>query len=198
MRVLALVPLIALLACAGAAPPRTHYLLRAETSERSGRLEAPLWIGLGRVSVAPYLDRANLVVETEAHQVRPARQHLWAEPLDEALRRYLRGEISRALGYDLRAGTGRPGKLDFRVDVDIDELHGTLAGQARLVAAWRVFAEPAGDEIAAYRFARSRSLAQGGYDGLVEAESALLQQLATDIAQSLRTLEAARPAPDTE
>ena len=179
------------LACASAPPPTTHYLLRAELPAVSSQIEAPATIGLARVTVAPYLRRPGLVVESGDHQVRPARYHVWAEPLDAGLRRYLRSEISNGLGYAIRSDPSQRGAWDFSVDVAIDQFHGTLDGEAKLAAGWRI-ARADGSEVAAFVFSTSESLATGGYQGLVDAEIVLARKLAAQIAASLETAVAQR------
>ena len=75
--------------------------------------------------------------------------------------------------------------VDHRVDVSVEQLHGTLSGAARLVASWRITPSGDADEPAAFRFARTRPLAQDGYSALANAEVALVGELAAAIANSL-------------
>ncbi len=177
---------VLLAACAGTAPPpRTYYLMRANVSEGVSRAEAPAAIALGSVDVAPYLSEPGLVLETATNEVRSARGHLWAEPLDKGLRLYLRAQISNELGYEVSANVTPGSALDHRVDVSVEELHGTLTGAARLVANWRITHGDNAEEPAAFRFARTRPLAQDGYAALADAELALVGELAVAIANSL-------------
>jgi uncharacterized lipoprotein YmbA len=189
MRITALVSTLFLIACAGdPPPPQTHYLLRADTPVQTSRVEAPISIGLRRVEVAAYLKQPGLVVATGPHQVRPARHHQWAEPLEEGLRRYLRAEISKALGYDISADVLQRKQWDYAVEISFEELHGTLSGEALLSASWRIARGDGTDPVAEFRFARSAPLAQDGYAALVDAEIGLVRQLAVAIADSLREL----------
>jgi uncharacterized lipoprotein YmbA len=195
MRKAAFASVMLLVACAGSSDLRTQYLLHSESAERSGRVEAPVRVGLGRVAVAPYLDQSGIVVQTEAGQVQVARQHQWAEPLDAGLRSYLRAEMSEALGYDV---SGRPANLDhwdYTVDVYVDRLHGTMAGTAVLDASYWITPRPGAGDVARYRFSRSVPLAREGYPGLVDAEADLARQLAQAIAASLREIGEERPGP---
>jgi len=195
MRITALVSTLLLVACAGNPPPtHTHYLLRAELHEQTIRIEAPASIGLRRVEVAPYLRQSGLVLATGDHQVRPAQYHQWAEPLDEGLRRFLRAEISSALGREVSADPAQRTRWDYAVEVSVDQLHGTLSGEALLTASWRITRGSGAEEIAGFRMARSRPLARDGYAGLVDAEIGLARQLAVAIAESLRDLGEGRVA----
>ena len=185
MKTTALVATLLLIACAGASTPRTHYLLRTDVPEQTLRVDPPVRVGLRKLVVAPYLDQPGLVVETEPRQVRPARHHLWAEPLDEGLRRVLRAEISKALGYDVSSDAAEAGQWDYSVDVRVERLHGDMSGRALLVASWRIARGPGAKPAAAFRFARSAALPREGYAGLVEAQIDLARQLSLAIAGSL-------------
>ena len=195
MRNAAFLSVVLAVACAGSSAPPTQYLLRAEPAEQSGRVEAPVRVGLGRVTVAPYLDQSGIVVETEAGQVQAAREHQWAEPLDAGLRSYLRAEMSTALGYDVSAGSTDLAHWDYTVDVYVDRLHGTMTGKAVLDSSYRITPRPGAGGVAAYRFSRSVPLPREGYPGLVDAEADLVRQLAQAIAASLREIGGDRPGP---
>jgi hypothetical protein len=186
MRIFATVLTLLLISCAGSAPSRTQYLLRAEPKERTGRVEVPFRVGLGRIAVASYLDQSGIVVELETGQVQAARQHEWAEPLETGLRSYLRAEISEALGFEVSAHSGERHSWNYTVDVYVDRLHGTMGGIAVLDAGYRITPQPGAGEAVEYRFSRSAPLPREGYPGLVDAEAELARQLARAIAASLR------------
>jgi len=181
-----LLAVLLLSACAGTTPDTTRYLLPASGPAGTARVEPPEWIGLGRLSVAPYLAQAGLVVETREHQVRPARFHQWAEPLADGLRRFLRSEISASLGFDIGADVSQRRHWDQTVDVSVDRMHGNLSGEAVLVARWWIAPGSTQGETAAFRFAASQPLSRKGYPGLVDAQIELARQLAVAIAESLR------------
>lgn len=183
MRSPALLAALLLAACASQAPKTTLYLLPAEVATGTSRLTGPVGVGLGRVGVAPYLAESGLVIETAERQVRPARFHQWAEPLDDGLRHFLQIEISKACGYALSDDTTQRARWDSTLDIEIDRLHGTLSGSAVLIARWRVTASTG--ESQEFRFAASQPLPSKGYAGLVEAEIVLARQLAGAIAETL-------------
>jgi uncharacterized lipoprotein YmbA len=179
-----------LVACAGSSSPeRTQYLLRAASTVQAGRIEAPVRVGVGRVVVAPYLDQAGIVIETAPGQVRVARQHQWAEPLQAGLRTLLRSEISNALGYEVSASGARSADWDYTVDVSVDRLHGAMSGVAVIDAGYRISGRDGADGEIEFRFSRSTPLPREGYPGVVDAHVELARQLATAIAASLRELQ---------
>ena len=167
-------------ACAGAPIEPSYYLLRADT-EASSRALDPAPYQLGPVSVAPYIDRSGLLLETAPGEIRPARNHLWAEPVQEGVRALLSAEISRALGKDvlfLNPDTRGP-----VISVVIAQLHGTRQGSAKLVAYWALLD---GDKtLAAEKFGATEPLAEDGYRALAAAQKSLLRDLAISIAQRL-------------
>jgi len=198
MRKLALLLLAALLlaGCSGGkkAPEPTFYLLRAEARVPDGPQNPPVRIGLNRVSIADYLGQEGIVVAISRDQVRPARQHRWAEPLDSSIRLFLRDAISSDLGYPVSADIGRRQSWQYRVDVRIDEWHGSLAGDVRIVASWLLIDVATDSELSRFRFEQTGALATDGYDALVAAQIRLLDALAAKIADSLRELKATAPA----
>ncbi len=179
-RALCLLPVLLLCACASQPPSPTYYLLRPAADLDSAQLQPSTRYTLGEVSIAPYINQPGLLLETGEGRVRPAALHLWAEPIEAGIRTYLLQEISRLYGRDLLPG----GTGDQRINLRIDQLHGTLEGDARLVAYWWLDGDDGA--MGARRFARSQPLAANGYNALASAERDLLGQLAADIAAALQ------------
>lgn len=181
---------LCLAGCAStAAPEPAYYLLRADMHGELAPADPDAQSGIGRVSIAPYLDRAGIVVQVEAHQVREARYHLWAEPLDRGIRRCLAGGVSRRLGRATNAGPRSEDAWRHRVDVAVEEFHGTLDGRARMLARWSIRDLSTDTVVASGRFSQTLPQAGDGYAALVDAQLALLDGLAERIAQALRELE---------
>lgn len=176
-----------MVACSGGSkvPEPTYYLLRANSGLQSGAQTAPVSMGLGRVSIADYLAQDGIVVATGDGQVRAARQHLWAEPLDNSLRLYLRDAIATQLGQWVSADLAERQSWQYRIDVRIDEWHGSLTGEARIVAEWMLLDVTAGKTLSTRRFERTGATAADGYDALVAEQTRLLDALAADIAANL-------------
>ncbi|NND68430.1 MAG: hypothetical protein HKN19_12655, partial [Halioglobus sp.] len=168
-----------LAACAGAVEP-SYYLLRPDVAATSRTLE-PAPYRLGPVSVAPYIDRAGLLLETAPGQIRPARNHLWAEPVQEGVRALLAAQISRELGQDILPQD--PTATGPIISIRIDQLHGTLTGEAKLVAYWSLI--EGGATTRAEQFAGTLALASDGYRALAQAQKSLLNDLARSIANQL-------------
>lgn len=180
-RLLPVVLMVLLSGCASQAIEPTYYLLRSDQALPSGALQPSTTFSLGAVEIAPYLNQAGLVVETTDGQTRPANHHLWAEPIFDGARNFLATQIAQARGEELL-----PANLSTAttvVNIRIDELHGTLDGNAHIVAYWWLVRDD--KVIALNRFSQTQALASSGYQALVDAEKALLAQLAQRIAEGL-------------
>lgn len=185
----ALASLALLVACSSPAPNPTYYLMRGEAPEASGRLNGSIRVGLGRLIVAPYLlTGPGIVVETAPGEVRAARQHQWAEPLDAGLRWFLRAEIARAIGDEVGGGLVDFKDWDYTIDVYIARFHGTLTGTALLEGSYVIRPRADSQEQREYRFAETRPLPAEGYAALVAAEQRLASELGASIAEALREL----------
>ena len=158
-----------------------YYLLRPTGELQSRTLVPSSDFALGDVRIASYVDQQGLLLETTAGEIRPARQHLWAEPMYESVRTFLDLEISRAKGSDIFAA--KFNKDAIIIDIRIDQLHGTHDGQAMLAAYW--WLRKGNEIIASYQYAERKMLAADGYAALASAEKALLSDLAEKIAASL-------------
>ena len=181
MKYLLILPLVFLAACSSQPPQQHSYLLRSSVDLDSRQLSAEPTIGLGTVQVANYIDQPGIVLETASGQVHAAQQHLWAEPLRASLRGFLVTEISAALEQDI-SGSARATTVEKKINVQIDQFHGTPNGSASLVAYWQIVE---GSQSRNYQFSEQQTLSTDGYDALVQAQTALLSSLSAAISQSL-------------
>ena len=119
-------------------------------------------VALGNIRVASYIDQPGLVLAGGDGTINAARNHIWAEPLQVSLRRYLATQLGCS-GSDI-AANAMP-STSTRVDVSVDQLHGNGKGAAVLVAYWEITADGASR---AFRFSEQQALAGfDGYDALV-------------------------------
>jgi uncharacterized lipoprotein YmbA len=180
-----------LLAACGGGGPRPEpsiYLLRAQDRAPDGPQSSPISIGIGRVSVADYLAHDGIVVATEGDRVRISRQHLWAEPVDSSITLFLRDAVSAELGFPIDGDAAKRLTWRYRVDVRIDEWHGSLDGNGRILASWTVMSVADKKELGQYRLERTATMDRDGYDALLNMQTGLLQSLSAAIAESLRNL----------
>jgi len=195
MKYLALIAILLIVGCSSTpAPSLKQYLLRADSPAKhtsQGSQQVVTTISLGKVAVASYIDGLGLVLEKGDGQVHIARDHQWAEPLRLSLRSFLSNRISSELGQPIRAyspsyGSSSDNKgLSKRVDIRIDELHGTKNGEAKLVAFWAVIDPDKQTVLSENSFYDTEALSHDGYGALVAAEKALLARLASSISATL-------------
>lgn len=191
MKLLSMLLWIGLFGCAGGGGevPQSHlYLLRAPAAPAS--FDSDIIVGLDSVQIASYLKRSELVLQVLPQELRPARYHRWAEPLDQNLRRYLRDRLSAELQMDVDANNHLRDRWDVRINVSIEEFHGTLAGQALLKASWDVERLSGVASVRRGRAQLAEPQARDGYSALVDAQARLLDALAQRIAADLETVSA--------
>ena len=186
--ILALV--LGLAACASAPPERFYYLLRAQIDGDLAPADPKRLAGIGPVRIAPYLNQAGVMVQVEENRIREARYHLWAEPLDRSIRYYLEDRVASLLGRQLNPGPGATDSWRYRIDVSVEEFHGTMNGEVRLVARWSLVDLKRDSVLETQRFARKLDQMGDGYPGLVTTQIALLDELSAKLADALRQVSA--------
>ena len=170
---------------AACAAPKSYYVLTPEGPAPSG---GGMAVGVGPVSLAGYLDRANLVFQESGNRMAVAESHRWAGDLEENVARVTATNLGRRLGTgNVRTYPwGSDSELRYQVSLDIRQLHGTAGGEAVLDAAWRVYSLPDRRMVASKSWSGSEPLKADGYDELAAAQSRLLGRLASEIAATLR------------
>lgn len=166
------------------APDTRYYLLRADHAPTSA---VPLSnVQLSKVVVAPYLDQAGLVLEQQPGTIAIARYHQWSEPLSFSLHNFLSHAISGHYGKEVLSATRTAGPAALKLEVTIDQLHGTAQGDVKLVASWTLQRNDTREpSIAYHKFSRTLPLTADGYPALVQTEKQLLAELAQAVAQTL-------------
>lgn len=148
-----------------------------------------LLLVIGPVSVAPYLDRPQIVTRGQGVRVSLAEFDRWAEPLDKNLARVLAEDVARLTAASvLVVPAWDEDKAEARVLVDVERLDGALGGEATLVAWWSLRTHD-GQTLSRVRTEHQGS-AGSSFASLVEAQSALVGRLAQDIAAAVNSLAA--------
>jgi uncharacterized lipoprotein YmbA len=180
-----LLAIVLVTGCTSSVPTLNQYLLRSDVPSQFSVTKHLATVGLGAVIVAPYIDGLGLVLESRDGEVRAARDHQWAEPLRDSLRVFMARETSVSAGQVIRAYDTGDNDWQRRIDLRIDQLHGTPSGEAKLVAYWQVFDTEKRTVISENGFSDTQALGADGYAALVVAEKALLITLAAKMAASL-------------
>lgn len=185
MKFLVLLAIVTVAGCSSSVPSLNQYLLRSDTPSQFKVEEQSAVVGLGTVVVASYIDGLGLVLETSGGEVRAARDHQWAEPLRDSLRVFMAQEVSAQAGQVIRANHSGENDWQRRIDLRIDQLHGSPNGAAKLVAYWQVFDIDERTIVSENGFSETQALTVDGYEALVTAEKVLLRKLAVAMAASL-------------
>lgn len=149
---------------------------------------AGMAVGIGPVDLPGYVDRAELVFQSDANEYQVPSKVRWAGPIGENFTRVLAADVGRRLGSGNVLPTPWPAnaKLRYQVSVQVRQFHAVSGGDAVLEATWRV-EEPTTRQIIRTRNGSFHErIAGDGYGPVVAAESRLVAQLATAICGSLR------------
>ena len=184
--------LVAVAGCSSA--PQINYYVLASPADRgalqSSRPVSERVLRLGRVTLADYLRRPGLVLETEAHRIRPAQYHRWGEPLEYGVRRALLENLSSSLpGMRVENGSSQV-RPDYRLEVEIERFHGTEVGLVVLSGRWTLYTGAPGRLVASEQFDLRDEIAASGYRASVETQATLLASLSRTIASHVPEVEA--------
>ena len=166
-----------------------YYLLDSGTSAVTGGKQVteprPLVL-LGAVELSELLRQSSLLVQLEDHQMHYALQHVWAEPLSEAIPRALLKDMrQRSNNFNFERGTTEWfGKEKYRLKIQIDQFYPNAQQQVVLSGRyWLTTSE--GGETLARDFSLTGTLTQDGYGHAVVKMRRLVGLLSESL---LRTL----------
>jgi uncharacterized lipoprotein YmbA len=195
---LSVVALLVLSGCLGSTPPTQFYLVPALTSPDPAPLASTgrrdLTLGVGPVTVPPYLDRPQLVTRTSRARLVLADFDQWAAPLQDTIARVLAENLALLIPTErvLLHPWSRTIDPDYQVTVEVLQFDRGPGSQVVLAARWSLLDRDAKE--LGLRTSRL-SLAAGGadYEAAVTTMGRALELLAHDIATTLRGM--AQPAP---
>jgi uncharacterized lipoprotein YmbA len=132
-----------LIGCAGR-PPSMFYLLsptsvvkdEAISTEQGGCIH----LRIARVTIPEYLNRPNIVTRTTENNLILSDDDQWAEPLSDTVARVLAENISQYVcikKISLSPGKAS-GESDYRVEVEVYRMDGSLGKDAVLDVWWTV------------------------------------------------------------
>ena len=172
-------------------PPTTFYVLSASPPASEVAAGRTLTLGLGPISLPPYLNRPEMVRRVAANQLTFDEFNRWSEPL--------KANVVRVLGADLDSLLGgarlipfpwySTTKMDYAVEVNILRFEPQPDGQVFVDAHWAI-----DDRTGTQFLNRDAHYAQSA-DSPAQTAAALstmLGELARDIASALRTTDAVR------
>jgi uncharacterized protein len=182
--------------CFGTSPPARFYVLSASAPASAAvpSTGPEGTLGVFPTRVAEYLDRPQIVTFLGENTVDLDEYARWAEPLGAGVTRVLAQELSSLLpGWRVLPQPWDPVvPLRARVVVSVTALGWNASGEARLEASWAILSGGGEDALARGRVMLRRSASGPGAAPAVAATSALVAEMAHDIASSIRALPAAR------
>lgn len=134
----------------GTSPPTRFYILNDIASPAAAVATAPapapaaaaaptpVAVQVGRVAIAPELDRPELVTRSGPNRVRVADFERWAAPLGEQIRRVLAADLASRLAPGLIVPADEPagGEPRRTLSIAIDEFYGDDSCAVSLRAGW--------------------------------------------------------------
>ena len=174
-----------LTACAG--PGDSYYRLSATAPAARAVSASGLSVAIGPVTLPSYIDRAEIVFASGPNGFQIPSNALWIGSLQENIARTVASDLGQVLGSgNVHAGRESGFKPRYRVALDLRQFHGISGQEAILELSWRIQDGASGAPLSRHSASFHESIIGDGYDSLVAAESRLLAQCATAIAQSLR------------
>lgn len=177
----------AVLFCGCRGTQDSFYLLTAEGTPSSTRAFNGKAVGLGPVTLPDYIDRVELVFQSDTNRFQVPPDQRWAGDLRENISDVLTVNLGRRLkssdvsGYPWQSGF----EPRYSVPIRIRQFHAVSAGDAILDVRWEIREGANGKIISRGSKLFTEGLSEEGYDGIVAAESRLLGQLADAIAEAL-------------
>ncbi len=185
-----------------AATQATRFYTLTPTSEptaAAARSRKGLVIGLGPVTLPPYLDRPDIVTRQGANQMRLPDVYRWSEPLQPLMTRIMAEDLYALLDANDVIPLPQRGdlRLDRAIEVEVGRFDATQAGEVTLDARWRIYG---GDEQTLISSGRSilteASEPVPDYDAIVAAMSRVVGRLSQEIATAVAgTAPVPGPAP---
>jgi uncharacterized protein len=174
-------------------PPTRFYVLpalsSADPTSKVTATQRELTIGVGPVTLPPYLDRPQIVTRASRAKLALAEFDQWAAPLQDSFSRVLVENLSLLLPTDrvMLAPWPRTTAIDYQVTVDVTRFDGGVDNEVVLDAHWTI---ADGDEkeliVRKSRF-QSPAGAQN-YEATVTAMSRTLDALSREITATLLIL----------
>jgi len=190
-RALLSVVLLVLSGCAKTPPTRFYVLpalTGAETAAPSSGVKSDLTIGVGPVTLPPYLDRPQIVTRASRAKLDLGEFDQWAAPLQDTFARVLAENLSLLLGTDrvLLHPWSRTLEVEYQVTVDVIQFDGGVGGEVVLAVRWSLIGAD-GKELTMRKTRLQAPANPRDYEATVTAMSRILEDLSRDIAATLQT-----------
>ena len=182
--------LLGLSGCASS-PPTRLYVLPSMTGAETASPAAPrdLTIGVGPVTLSPYLDRLPIVTRASRARLVLGEFDQWAASLQDLVTRALAENLSLLIPTErvVLHPWSRTVELDYQVTVDVMQFDAGPSGEVVLAARWRLL--NAKEQALVMRQARFTAAAgRRDYEATIIAMGHTLDALSQDMAAALLTI----------
>ena len=182
--------LLGLSGCASS-PPTRLYVLPSMTGAETASPAAPrdLTIGVGPVTLSPYLDRLPIVTRASRARLLLGEFDQWAASLQDLVSRALAENLSRLIPTErvVLHPWSRTVEPDYQVTVDVMQFDAGPSGEVVLAARWRLL--NAKEQALVMRQARFTAAAgRRDYEATSIAMGHTLDALSQDMAAALLTI----------
>jgi uncharacterized protein len=182
--------LLGLSGCASS-PPTRLYVLPSMTGAETASPAAPrdLTIGVGPVTLSPYLDRLPIVTRASRARLVLGEFDQWAASLQDLVTRALAENLSRLIPTErvVLHPWSRTVEPDYQVTVDVMQFDAGPSGEVVLAARWRLL--NAKEQALVMRQARFTAAAgRRDYEATIIAMGHTLDALSQDMAATLLTI----------
>ena len=176
-------------ACGSKPPPETQYFVLTpdvQSASVSDKDSINIVV-LENIQLAEFLDQPGIVLQTDMHQIQVAHYHRWAEPLKRNLHRYILETLNEKLPNHKVQSDATYSQADSEqsLRIKVNQFNGTKDGSAILSGHWRLNNLKTKSIIKNESFHFEKSLATDGYTELVNQLAILIEQLCSEIAQSI-------------
>jgi hypothetical protein len=180
---------LTLAGCANSQPTRFYTLSPLADAPGGAPLAnlPELTVGVGPVTLPPYLDRPQLVTRAGGNRMVLADFDSWVEPLQGMFARVLAENLALLLGTDdvLILPQRRDVALDRQVEVDVTRFDVDDAGNAVLDARWWVYGRNGDKLLRSGRSTISEPAAVDDYTSAAAALSRALGAMSEEIARAI-------------
>jgi uncharacterized protein len=178
--------------CAGS-PPARFYTLSPSTATgpemKPSADDGCLSFGIGPIKIPDYLDQPQIVTRITPHEIKMADFDRWAERLKDNFTRVLVKNLSNLLCtktillFPWRGGV----PIDYRVEMEVLRLDGSLGGDVTLEAWWMVLSGDGKKMVLSKKSTFTEAVAGNDYSSLVSTQSRTVGLLSSEIAEAIKT-----------
>lgn len=179
----------------GKSSPSKFYVLsslvKPESKKEVAAAEHGLPIGIGPVSLPPYLDRPEIVTRSGGNELHLSEFDRWAEPLRQNFSRVLAENLSILIPTDRTAvfPWEKSTPINYQVVVEVTRFEGNADGNSLLMARWSIFGADGKQELLTRQSTFTTPTgAPQDYKATVSAMSRTLADLSHEISTAIKVV----------